>query len=80
LENWKWADCLVETGAAAKSDCGDTSLGWVGGLDRLGHVAYIRRNAKPAVNQLRAYRSETLGRIGPLARYIGRLTHLDRSV
>src|SRR5436309_10394598 len=32
--------------------------------------AYIRRDAEPAVNQAARIRSETLGRIGPLAKYI----------
>ena len=32
--------------------------------------SYIRRDAKPAVNQAASIRSETLGRIGPLAKYV----------
>jgi|SRR5437762_973912 len=32
--------------------------------------SYIRRDAEPAVNQAARIRSETLGRIGPLAKYV----------
>jgi ectoine hydroxylase-related dioxygenase (phytanoyl-CoA dioxygenase family) len=32
--------------------------------------AYIRRDAEPAINQAERIRKETLGRIGPLAKYL----------